>query len=71
VGVALLDLVPASKHQFDLFADNPRRQKLAPLVDNFNGRYGRYAVSFGLPLEKVRKFNGHAAFQRVPEKWEA
>jgi DNA polymerase-4 len=70
VGVALLDLVPASKHQFDLFADNPRRQKLSPLVDGINGRYGRYAVSFGLPPEKVRKFRGHAAFQRVPGIWE-
>ena len=34
VGVVLLDLVPAARHQPDLFAaDNHRRQKLSPLID--------------------------------------
>jgi len=49
VGVVLLDLVPAARHQPDLFAaDNHRRQKLSPLVDRINDRYGRCAIGFGL-----------------------
>jgi DNA polymerase-4 len=71
IGVALLDLVPASHHQPDLFAaDNDRRQKLSPLVDRINDRYGRCAIGFGLFPPDVRAFKGHAAFHRVPESWE-
>ncbi len=41
VGVVLLDLVPAIMHQPDLFAaDTHRRQKLSPLIDRINDRYG-------------------------------
>src|SRR6516225_4547583 len=41
VGVVLLDLVPADQQQPDLFAaDNQRRQKLSPLIDRINDRYG-------------------------------
>jgi DNA polymerase-4 len=71
VGVVLLDLVPAGQHQPDLFAaDNDRRQKLSPLVDRINDRYGRCAIGFGLFPPDVRAFKGHAAFHRVPESWE-
>jgi hypothetical protein len=71
VGVVLLDLVPAVRHQPDLFAaDNHRRQKLSPLVDRINDRYGRCAIGFGLFPPDVRAFKGHAAFHRVPERWE-
>jgi hypothetical protein len=43
----LLDLVPAAQHQPDLFAaDNHRRQKLSPLIDRINDRYGRCAICF-------------------------
>jgi DNA polymerase IV len=71
VGVVLLDLVPAAQHQPDLFAaDNHRRQKLSPLIDRINTRYGRGAIGFGLLPPTVRAFSGHAAFTRVPEKWE-
>src|SRR5271169_2326396 len=71
VGIVLLDLVPASQHQPDLFAaDDRRRQKLSPLVDRINDRYGRCTIGFGLLPPEVRGFKGHAAFQRVPESWE-
>jgi hypothetical protein len=71
VGVVLLDLVPASHHQPDPFAaDNHRRQKLSPLIDRINDRYGRCAIGFGLFPPEVRAFKGHAAFHRVPERWE-
>jgi len=71
VGVVLLDLVPAAHHQPDLFAaDNHRRQKLSPPVDRINDRYGRCAIGFGLFPPDVRAFKGHAAFHRVPERWE-
>jgi DNA polymerase IV len=71
VGVVLLDLVPASQHQLDLFdAANQRRQKLSPLIDRINDRYGRCAIGFGLFPPDIRAFKGHAAFHRVPEKWE-
>jgi len=71
VGVALLDLVPADHHQPDLFdADDGRRQKLSPLIDRINDRYGRCAIGFGLFPPGVRAFKGHAAFHRVPERWE-
>jgi hypothetical protein len=71
IGVVLLDLVPASHHQPDLFAaDNDRRQKLSPLVDRINDRYGRCSIGFGLFPSDVRAFKGHAAFHRVPESWE-
>jgi hypothetical protein len=47
VGVVLLDLVPAGRHQPDLFAaDNHRRQKLSPLIDRINDRYGRCSIGF-------------------------
>jgi DNA polymerase-4 len=71
VGVVLLDLVPAIQHQPDLFeAAGQRRQKLSPLIDRINTRYGRGAIGFGLLPPAVRAFSGHAAFRRVPEKWE-
>jgi DNA polymerase-4 len=71
VGVVLLDLVPAGHHQPDLFdTDSRRRQKLSPLIDRINTRYGRGAIGFGLLPPTVRAFSGHAAFRRVPEKWE-
>lgn len=70
VGIVLLNLVPQFQHQPDLFADNKRRDKLSPLLDSINRRYGRGAIGFGLPSEDVQKFTGHAAFQRVPEVWE-
>src|SRR6266851_9916805 len=55
VGIVLLDLVPASQHQPDLFAaDNRRRQKLSPLVDRINDRYGRCTIGFGLLPPKVQ-----------------
>ena len=71
VGVVLLDLVPASAHQPDLFDEaNKRRQKLSPMIDRINDRYGRCAIGFGLLPPDVRAFKGHAAFHRVPESWE-
>jgi hypothetical protein len=71
VGVVLLDLVPAAQHQPDLFAaDTGRRQKLSPLIDCINDRYGRCAIGFGLFPPGVRAFKGDAAFHRVPERWE-
>ena len=71
VGVVLLDLVPADHHQPDLFAaDTDRRQKISPLIDHINDRYGRGAIGFGLLSSEVRAFRGHAAFHRVPEIWE-
>ena len=71
IGVVLLDLIPASRHQLDLFeAANQRRQKLSPLIDRINDRYGRCAIGFGLSPPDIRAFKGHAAFHRVPERWE-
>jgi DNA polymerase-4 len=71
VGVVLLDLVPAVQHQPDLFAaGNHRHQRLSPLIDRINDRYGRCAIGFGLFPPDVRAFKGHAAFHRVPESWE-
>ncbi len=69
VGVVLLDLVPAASHQLDLF-EHQKRQRLSPVVDRINDRYGRGAIGFGLVPADVRAFRGHAAFQRVPEAWE-
>jgi hypothetical protein len=51
-------------------ADTDRRQKLSPLIDRINDRYGRCSIGFGLFPRDVRAFKGHAAFHRVPEKWE-
>jgi hypothetical protein len=36
----------------------------------FNGRYGRGAIGFGLLPPVIQAFRGHAAFRRVPERWE-
>jgi DNA polymerase-4 len=69
VGVVLLDLVPAASHQLDLF-EHQKRQKLSPVVDRINDRYGRGAIGFGLLPPDVRALRGHAAFHRVPEAWE-
>ena len=71
VGVVLLDLVPAAQHQPDLFdTDTSRREKLSPLIDRINHRYGRCAIGFALFPPGVRAFKGHAAFHRVPESCE-
>jgi len=35
-----------------------------------NDRCGRCSIGFGLFPSDVRAFKGHAAFHRVPEKWE-
>jgi DNA polymerase IV len=70
VGVVLLGLVPAMYHQPDLFAEEAPHDRLSPLIDQINRRYGRNTIGFGLVSEQVREFNGHAAFQRVPEAWE-
>jgi hypothetical protein len=40
------------------------------LIDHINDRYGRCAIGFGLLPPEVRAFKGHAAFHRVPERWE-
>ena len=71
VDVVLLDLVPATQHQPDLFdAASERRQKLSPMIDRINDRYGRCAIGFGLLPPDITAFKGHAAFHRVPEIWE-
>ena len=71
VGVVLLGLVPASRHQPDLFASGSQgHQQLSPLVDRITRRYGRCTIGFGLFPSEVREFKGHAAFRRVPESWE-
>jgi hypothetical protein len=58
-------------HQPDLFAtDTQRRQKLSPLIDLINDRYGRCTIGFGLFPADVRAFKGHAGFNRVTERWE-
>jgi hypothetical protein len=65
VGVVLFDLVPAVLHQPDLFAaDTHRRQKLSPLIDRINDRYGRCAIGFGLLPPEVRAFKGMRRFTR-------
>jgi hypothetical protein len=62
--------VPADQHQPDLFeAASQRHQKLSPLIVRTN-RYGRGAIGFGLLPPTMRDFSGHAAFRRVPERWE-
>ena len=63
IGVVLLDLVPAARHQGDLFATSTRHPKLSTVIDQLNHRYGRNAVGFGLLPSTVRAFKGHAAFQ--------
>jgi hypothetical protein len=63
VGIVLLDLVPASRHQPDLFAaDQPQAQKLSPLIDRINNRYGRCAIGFGLFPPNVRAFKAMPRF---------
>jgi hypothetical protein len=47
-----------------------RRQKLSPLIGRINDRYSRGAIGFGLFPPDVRALKGHAAFHRVPERWE-
>lgn len=74
VGVVLMGLVPAAQHQLDLFIDSnafvKRRQRLSPVIDSINRRFGRDAIGFGKSSELIRSFTGHAAFQRVPEVYE-
>jgi DNA polymerase-4 len=70
VGITLLDLVPATQHQPDLFEGSERQDRLSPLVDGINRRFGRNTIGFGKAREDISRFTGHAAFQRVPEIWE-
>jgi DNA polymerase IV len=70
VGVTLLNLVPAAYHQPDLFTTEAKPDRLSSVIDHINRRYGRNTIGFGHIPEQMRKFNGHAAFQHVPESWE-
>jgi DNA polymerase-4 len=70
VGVVLHRLVPAINHQPDLFVHNAKQERLTPMIDAINNKYGRCTIGLGLLPEKVRQFKGHAAFSRVPELWE-
>jgi hypothetical protein len=71
VAVVLLELVPATQHQPDLFStDHHWRQKLSPLIDRINDRCGRGAIGFGVFQPEVRALRGHAAFHHVPQLWE-
>ncbi|MBV8060193.1 MAG: hypothetical protein JO253_01535, partial [Alphaproteobacteria bacterium] len=78
VGMVLMDLVPAARHQLDLFTEGVmpaqstavQSRPLSPVMDKINGRFGRGAVTWGLHDQQVRRFTGHAAFQRVPDSWE-
>ncbi len=77
VGVVLFGLVPAARHQFDLFESGAesaktkaRRENLSLAVDSINRRYGRGAIAFGCDGPQIKKFTGHAAFQRIPDAWE-
>lgn len=74
VWVILSGLVPAERHQPDLFAqEDPatqRRERISPLLDALNDRYGRGTIAFGAPPASARRFSGHAAFARVPEEFE-
>jgi DNA polymerase-4 len=70
VGVVLLDLVPATRHQMDLFAEPVKSKPLSPLIDSINRRYGRHTIGFGMLSPELRNFGGHAAFQHVPEAFE-
>jgi hypothetical protein len=70
----LLDLVPASRHQPDLFAgDNQKRQKLPPLSPSSTasttatGAARSASACFRPTCGRAKTF---AAFQCVPEAWE-
>jgi hypothetical protein len=53
--VVLLDLVPADQHQPDLFAaDTDQRQKLSPLIDRINDRYGRCSILWTVSARRAR-----------------
>ena len=63
----LLDLVPADHHQPNLFAaDYHRRQKLSPLIDRINDRYGSCSIGFGLFPTDVRAFNRDPSAESRP-----
>jgi len=46
VGVTLADLVPVTKHQFDLF-ERPRHETLSKAIDKLNTKFGRGTIAFG------------------------
>src|SRR6202030_1832235 len=65
----LLGLVPASRHQPDLFAArSPGHQQLSPLVDRINRRYGRCTIGFGLFPSEVREFKSRCPQGKAAEK---
>ena len=78
VGVVLMGLVPITQHQPDLFAPVQRvigrtEKPAAPInhvVDALNAKFGRNTIGFGIRDSEIKKFAGHAAFQRVPDIWE-
>lgn len=46
VGITLADLVPVTRHQFDLF-DRPRNHQLTQAIDRLNEKFGRNTIAFG------------------------
>lgn len=80
IGVLLTDLIPASAHQYDLFAvnDGPqaeaRQEKLIASLDNINSRYGTGTIGFGVikktfigPSARDGALDSKISFQRVPK----
>nr|WP_292529978.1 DUF4113 domain-containing protein [Methylocystis sp.] len=66
VGVTLAGLVPANKHQTDLF-ERPTNAALTEAIDRLNQKFGRGTVGFGATTSSLRRMTSKIAFQRVPD----
>lgn len=63
VGITLADLVPATKHQFDLF-ERPRNETLSKAIDKLNGKFGRGTIAFGNNSDYI---TSKIPFSHVPD----
>ncbi|NCC03373.1 MAG: DNA polymerase [Proteobacteria bacterium] len=62
IGVTLADLVPITKHQYDLF-EKPANAALTQALDHINEKYGRDTIAFGNVGETIKS---KISFHRVP-----
>jgi DNA polymerase IV len=66
VSVAYHPLVPENRHVPSLF-ENPKREKLAGVMDQLNEKYGRDTIYFAALQDSLREAPTRIAFARIPE----
>lgn len=69
VGITLSGLVELHHHQLSFF-DNPKKEKIADIIDGVNLKFGKNTLCYGNIFTKNPTPSSKIAFQRIPDKEE-